>query len=48
MPQIAANFSDATYAIGAADALIETCDYLSCAEPCLHTGVSTQAGNGAS
>jgi hypothetical protein len=30
MPVIAANFSDSQYAIGAADTVIETCDFLSC------------------
>jgi hypothetical protein len=32
MPVIAANFSDAGFAIGVADTLIESCDYLSCNE----------------
>jgi hypothetical protein len=30
MPVIAANFSDVSFAIGAADTVIEACDFLSC------------------
>jgi hypothetical protein len=35
MAVVAANFSDVSYAMGAADSLIETCDYLSCSAQCL-------------
>jgi hypothetical protein len=36
MSDLASRFSDPTYAIGAADAVIETCDYLSCVSECLY------------
>jgi hypothetical protein len=35
MADLATRFSDPTFAVGAADAVIETCDYLACARECL-------------